>query len=238
MPTSSNKIYRSTNSGVSWTNVFSTSTEDWVCIASDGVDHFYAGTFTSNYVSANNGSSWQSFGPGIPSGEGAFTIAVKDSNVFAGNQSGIYFSHNKAASFTAENPGFDSEPNNSVQGLAISSNYVFAGLFLNAVWKRPLSDFGISKEAMASAEQEISVNIFPDPVKDESVLSVEANAASRVQILIYDEYRRVVKQLQSANLESGIYQQKIDSRDLDAGDYFASVWVEGKNTLVKFVVVK
>src|SRR6185295_14100699 len=92
--TSSNKIYRSTNSGVSWTSVFSTTTEDWVCIASDGVDHFYAGTFTINYVSANNGSAWQSLGSGIPVGQGAFTIAVKDSNVFVGNQSGVYFSQN------------------------------------------------------------------------------------------------------------------------------------------------
>lgn len=236
--TGSNKIYRSTNSGVSWSSVFSTVSEDFVCVASDGIDHFYVGTFTSNYLSANNGSSWQSFGSGIQSGTGSFAIAVKDSNVFVGNSTGVYFSHNKGSSFISTNTGLDPDPNNSVQGLAISSNFVFAGLFQNAIWKRPLSDFGISLKTNVNTVIELNAQIYPNPVTGESFLSYEVATFSPVKIAIYDEQGKMVNQVLNTNLEKGIYRESITSDYLTAGNYFISLSIGEKTGVIKFEVVK
>jgi hypothetical protein len=36
----------------------------------------------------------------------------------------------------------DPYPNNAVQGLTRDSNYIYAGTYRDAIWRRPLSDFG------------------------------------------------------------------------------------------------
>lgn len=236
--TGSNRIYRSTNKGVTWTSAFSTSIDDFVCMASDGNDHFYAGTFANNYLSANNGTIWQTFGPGIPSGTGGFTIAAKDSNVFVGNSTGVYFSDNKGSSFTEANTGLNPAPNNSVQGLAISSSFVFAGLFQDAVWKRPLSDFGISLKTSADAVKELKAQVYPNPVTSESFLSYEVANFSPVEITVYDDQGRMIKQILKTSLDKGIYRERIPSDFLTAGNYFVSLSIGGKIAVIRFEVGK
>ncbi|MEO6133239.1 MAG: hypothetical protein ABIQ02_15460, partial [Saprospiraceae bacterium] len=53
------------------------------------------------------------------------------------------FSNNYGSSFTDYTPGMDPYPNNAVQGFAMDNYYVYAGTFLDAMWRRPQSDFGI-----------------------------------------------------------------------------------------------
>ncbi|MFI5171881.1 MAG: T9SS type A sorting domain-containing protein [Chitinophagales bacterium] len=242
--TGSNTIYRSTNSGVSWAAAFSTGFDDFVCMASDGVDHFYAGTFSNNYLSSTNGTSWGSFGPGMPAGSGAFTIAVQDNNVFTGNAQGLYFSNNNGASFTEENDGFDPTPNRAVQGLAISDNYVFAGLFQNAVWKRPLSDFGIvlkeTEPEAASIHDHLPMEpgIFPNPIAEEGNLVYELIERSQVTILIFDETGKIAGNVWSAEQDDGIYNWKINGNEFAGGNYIASISIDGSTKYLKFIVIK
>ena len=236
--TGSNQIYRSTNSGQTWSSVFSTSVDDFVCIASDGVDHFYAGTFGNNYLSNNNGSAWQSFGSGIPAGSGAFTIATLGDNVFVGNSEGVFFSNDNAQSFIDANEGMDPAPNNAVQGLAISSTHVYAGLFLNAIWKRPLSDFNIALKTSQEDVSEIKVKIVPNPVSHQSVLGYEVSENSHVEILIYDLNGNLIKTLMSADKEKGIYQEQISKGDLAAGEYLVVISAGNKKSTIKFTIAE
>jgi len=61
---------------------------------------------------------------------------------------------------------------------------------------------------------------------------------SQVEIVLYDEQGSVKQQLLNSNLDKGIYEEKIRCDDLPAGNYFASIWIEGKNILLKFTVEK
>jgi hypothetical protein len=69
-------IFRSLNNPATWNIVFEAFDADWTSMASDGKSHFYAGTLaTSNFMSNNNGGSWQTVG-GIPAGSGGYAIGV------------------------------------------------------------------------------------------------------------------------------------------------------------------
>jgi hypothetical protein len=235
--TSSSKIYRSTNSGVTWTQVFSLSFEDWTCIASDGIDHFYAGTFSNSYVSNNNGTTWQSVGPGIPAGTGAFAIGALNANVFVGNSEGIFFSNNHGSSFATANTGLDPEPNHSVQGFAFSPDYVFAGLFQDAIWRRQLSDFSISKQE-AYEQVELEAQVFPNPVSGLSELSYALDKSANVLILVYNQQGRIVQQLLHEEQQAGSHQIDLNAAGLANGTYTVLLSTGEKRTTVKFEVVK
>jgi photosystem II stability/assembly factor-like uncharacterized protein len=154
-------IWRSTNGGQSWTFITNVVT-DPVAIAGDGTSFFYASNFSDVFVSNNNGLAWNLAGPGIPVGAGGFAILCIDSNVFVGNSKGIYYSANHGGSFSNAGQGLDPTPNNSVQGLASDYDNIYAGLFRDAVWRRPLADFGIILNA-PTAKNEIHFNLYPNP---------------------------------------------------------------------------
>lgn len=232
-----NKFYRSTNKGVTWQNVFSV-VDDFTTMASDGIDHFYAGSFATGYVSNNDGKTWGNFGAGITDGA-VYAIAVKDNNVWVGNSKGIFFSNDNAASFTDAGTGLDPEPNRSVQGFAVSSSDIFAGTFMNGLWKRPLSDFGISTlSTKYSAVTDLKVSISPNPVINDGVLSYHISKTSPVIINLFDAQGRNMKTLINTKQDAGNYQLKFSSRDFHAGNYFAVAVIGNAHSVIKFTVTK
>jgi hypothetical protein len=235
--TEQNQIYRSVNKGVSWTSVFSV-IDDFTTMASDGGNHFYAGSYATGYVSANNGSSWGSFGPGV-SGGGAFAIAVKDNNVWVGNSEGVYFSNNNASSFSNANTGLNPVPNRAVEGFVISPVYIFAGTFINGVWKRPLSDFATSTlSAKYSTMNDLKIAITPNPVIHEGLLTYHVAKTSQVIIKLFDAAGRNMKILVNVKKEPGDYQARINSDTLPRGNYFALLVIGKVHTIIQFIVAK
>ena len=74
------------------------------------------------------------------------SIVILGSNILLGNDDmaynynglGVYLSTNNGANWINKSQGFnDSMP---VYSLLVTNNYIFAGLFMNNVWRRPLSD--------------------------------------------------------------------------------------------------
>lgn len=231
-----NKIFRSTDNGVTWNIAFETSIAEWATMASDGNNHFYAGTLnSSNLVSNNNGISWQNMGPGIPPGDGGFTISAFNSNVFVGNISGLYYSNNFGASFTQQNTGFDPSPNNSVQGLAVSATHIYAGLFKNSVWKRPLSDFGIVS-VITARSSEIKATITPNPLTSISILTYKVESNANVLINMYDQRGMLIKNLVNTTQNVGDYQARITKNNLHEGNYFINIIIGNKHQLIPVAV--
>lgn len=237
-----NKFYRSVNKGVSWAEVFSV-IDDFTTMASDGKNHFYAGSFITGYVSNNNGLNWRNFGSGITDGS-VYAIAVKGNSVWAGNSKGVFFSNNNASGFSDVSTGLDADPNRSVQGFTVSSSYIFAGTFINGVWKRPLSDFGISAlstkydAAIDGEKGEIKASVIPNPVVNEGILSYHVSQASPVIINLFDAAGRNIKTLVNAKQDAGNYKLKITGNNLAGGNYFAVVVIGNIYTTIKFTVVR
>lgn len=229
-------IYRSTNNGVTWTNV--SSILDIICMASDGVDHFYAGTFEGNFVSADNGLGWNSVGPGIPSNAAGFTIKAIGDNVFIGNDNGVYFSSNNGATFTTASDGLDPDPNNAVQGFASNDQYVFAGLFRDAVWKRPLSDFGI----VATAVQPVDKNELvlyqnsPNPFSNSTTITYSLPAERNISITVTDVTGKIVFQSEETKETAGTHSIIFNGEKLAAGIYMAQLKAGDELKVMKMVV--
>ena len=240
-------LYRSTNSGVTWT--FVQTIRDIVSMSSDSAGTFYAGTYVDIWRSTNNGTAWNTIGNGIPNGTGAFTIkAIGTNNVFVGNNKGIFFSSNKGNNFSNANTGLDPEPNNVVQGLTANDKYLFAGLYLNGVWRRPLSDFGIAtpvaKINTTSTDQnktadnsDNKLSVYPNPATDKTTIQFKAYTAGKFQFVIMSETGKTVMQW-NTQLFAGIYNKTINVKNLSPGIYFVRVLINGKSNLAKLSITR
>jgi hypothetical protein len=229
-----NTIYRSVNDPASWSVVFQSGIDDWTSMASDGKNHFYTGTLsTSNYVSNNDGISWQTVGPGIPVGSGGYAIGVLNKNVFIGNNNGVYFSNNNGTSFTEASTGFDKH--HSVQGFTFSSTDIYAGLFENSIWKRPLSDFGITA-LQKSEDAQLPFTFIPNPLVSESKFSYTLSSMQQVIINLYNANGNLVKNIKDVVEIAGNHSVTIRKESLHAGNYFLSVLAGNKHAVVNIVV--
>ncbi|HKR04202.1 MAG TPA: T9SS type A sorting domain-containing protein [Bacteroidia bacterium] len=237
--TAGDGIYRSTNGGVSWTQV--NSILDVISMAAGGTNHFYAGTFNGNYFSNDDGLSWFSVGPGIPATDAGFAILAFDNFVFIGNNNGVYFSNNYAASFTNVSTGMDPYPNNSVQGLAADNTFIYAGMFIDAVWRRPLFDFGITTEVknnISADENLLKIKITPNPAADYFTISYTLRNNSKVTIDLTDGTQRLIKHIMEESKSMGKYEITFSAKELPAGIYYLKIKTDDVYEIVKLSVIK
>lgn len=134
-------VYRSTDYGVTFS--LTDPLLDIICIKEGGGTNMYCGSDFTVSMSIDDGQTWGGVGPGIPAGGGTFTILAWDNYVFVGNNYGVFFSNDNGSSFTDANQGMDPYPHGVVAGLTRDDMYIYAGTDKDAVWRRPLSDFGI-----------------------------------------------------------------------------------------------
>jgi photosystem II stability/assembly factor-like uncharacterized protein len=232
-------IYRSTNNGVSFT--LQANLLDAVCMAADGGNYFYYGTFGGCAYSPDNGISWFAVGGGFPPSDPGFCILAIGSNVFIGNNNGVYFSSNHAASFVSVNQGFDPYPNNSVQGLAANSNFIFAGMFIDAVWRRPLSDFGITGVAENqnfNKEDLILYPVYPNPFSNKASINYSLPQSGDVALTISDIEGRKVYKSETKSESPGEHSILIDGKNFSSGIYFVQLNWNGNVKVMKMEVGK
>lgn len=210
-------IYRSTNGGANWQQV--SFYPDVLAIASDGVDHFYAGSFSQNYRSTDNGLSWNPVGPGIPGGSGGFCNVAIGAHVFVGNSTGVYHSDNYGGTFTDANIGLDPEMNRAVQGLAANDTYVFAGVHRNGIWRRPLIDFDITTAVTSIAPHEVILNVWPMPASSTVRISFALPKTSHVRLTVLDASGRSVRVLFDEDMPSGEQQLDVPVDEWPSGAY-------------------
>ena len=208
-------VWRSTNSGVTWTQAGSL--PDVISLAADG-GYFYAGSFDQNYRSTNNSMTWNPVGPGIPAGSGGFCVIAIGADVFVGNSQGIYHSSDHGASFTNAGQGLDPYPNNAVQGFTANNEFIFAGLYRDAIWRRPLSDFSISTGvAEINDAQGIAMRVAPNPMEDQLHVQLSGPVDSATSLELFDMVGREV--LAPVILPSGTAETTVDMSAINAGAY-------------------
>ncbi|MDD5673633.1 MAG: T9SS type A sorting domain-containing protein [Chitinivibrionales bacterium] len=120
-------IFRSLNNGLNWAAV-NTGLPDTVTVnalAVSGIDLF-AGTMSKGiYYSNNNGFSWSALNSGLPGGTSVLCFAQSGIDLFAGTSRGVFHSTNNGAAWSVPTSGL---PDSSVNSLATSGSYLFAGV--------------------------------------------------------------------------------------------------------------
>jgi photosystem II stability/assembly factor-like uncharacterized protein len=131
-------VYLSTDHGSSWAAVNSgLSSTDVFCLAVSG-NNILAGTYDGGgtggiFLSPDNGSSWSAVTNGLLANTSIISLAVRDSNIFAGTDgAGVYLSTNNGQLWTAMNNGFNTTT--QVNALAIAGNNIYAGTMNDGVF--------------------------------------------------------------------------------------------------------
>ncbi len=172
-------IYRSTDYGVTW--FFTAPLSDIEVMAVGGNHTMYCGSLFTSAVSYDDGINWQGNGIG-----GAFTILAWDSYAFIGNNNGVFFTNDSGSTWTMMNQGMDPYPNNSVQGLTRDNAYVYAGTYLDAVWRRPLSDFGITTTVTELTNKTERITIIPNPASEFIKINLPSSIKENYSFTIFN----------------------------------------------------
>jgi ligand-binding sensor domain-containing protein len=125
-------IFRSADSGASWTAVDSGLTTSVVMSLAVSGGTILAGTDSGIFLSANNGTIWTAIDSGLTN-SGITCFVVSDGAIFAGTKSGIFLSADNGTSWTAIDSGLT---NIRIWCLAASGGTIYAGtsggVFLSA----------------------------------------------------------------------------------------------------------
>ncbi len=130
-------VFLSTNNGANWTEVGLEN--EWVAslvISPNGAGgtNLFAGTNSGSgiYLSTNNGTSWTAVNSSLPTNISVTSLAVSDTNLFAGTLgSGVFLSNDNGVSWTAVNLGLTGT---QLTSLAVSGTNLFAGTYMCGVF--------------------------------------------------------------------------------------------------------
>lgn len=96
---------------------------------------------------------------------------------------------------------------------------------------------GVENTGINSATSNLSfVNLFPNPAKDEAVLSITLENAQQVIVKTYDLLGKTVSSSIEKNLNAGENQITINTSELKNGVYFIEVIAGAKSDKIKMVV--
>ena len=130
-------LYKSTDAGLTWVSRTDVLQVDIERLAVKG-SNVLAATLFTGFFSTDFGETWGSSTPGYcaPFGCGVATYTLRDNSIFAGNSAGMFLSTDSGASWTDINQGFPTCPVPVVEASCADNNYLFAGTFGEAVWRK------------------------------------------------------------------------------------------------------
>ncbi|MFI5201395.1 MAG: T9SS type A sorting domain-containing protein [Candidatus Kapaibacterium sp.] len=225
-------FYRSTNSGISWSiaseiNVYSLA-------AING--NIFAGTDSGVSLSTNDGVSWREVDAGLLSDTvNAFTHVGND--LFAGFSGGsIFLTTNNGSSWTLVSSGLICT---DIQDLALTSQDIIAATD-NGVWRRPLSDFGISSVAQTPVAARPAIQFFPNPFTQSTEITFATQAAGYAEVSIVNTLGAEVARLFTGPLGSGNHSFTWEAGRMPApqGMYWCVVKRDGRVETVPIALVR
>ena len=140
-----------TDNGNSWTPVNNGLTDNSVTSLAIKDSIVCAGTQNGGvFLSINNGNNWTIKNNGLTGNALDITsLIISDSNIFAGTWGdGVHLYSKQGSNWTAVNSGL---MHDTIVTLAVNKNYIFAGTYLNGIWRRSLSDFATRDTIKTSA---------------------------------------------------------------------------------------
>jgi len=178
-------------------------------------NHVFAGFDGGGvYVTSDGGAYWTEANNGL-TGIYVYALCAIGSNLFAGTTGGVFLTTDDGNSWRAVNDGLS---DSSVYSLCINGGYIFTGTVDSGVYRRPLSDFGISQviESHEASPQFSLLQNYPNPFSSTTTISLNADASGAASLKIYDALGRQVADLTK---QIGNTQILFDGSSLPAGVY-------------------
>jgi hypothetical protein len=217
-------VFVSTNLGLLWTEANTGIPASTLVYAVAFIDsNVFAGTSRGVYRAGVSGLSWTAVNSGLTSARADALIAV-GTTLFAGNTGSVFVSTNLGNSWTRKNEGFPGSPtpNATVIALAADATTLYAGTAWAGVWRRPLSEFGITgveEGGRVPAEATLEQN-YPNPFNPSTSIRFFIPAAGDVSVTVHDLLGQTVATLADGVREAGWHQVQWDASAASSGVYF------------------
>jgi photosystem II stability/assembly factor-like uncharacterized protein len=214
------QIYRSMDSGLTW-SLSSAGLADTVqCIATNG-SILFAGTANSGvFISRDTGTTWTASSSGLTN-KNIQALFSTGADLFAGTHGGgIFHSADSGKTWTQFNNGLT---DSSIQSFGVNDTYLFAGVgpgtYGGSVWRYPLSQVSVKRAQqirpeLASLKVHSTGRYNPAVSIDFSIPSPE-----KVSIGIYDLSGHLVTKLDDKLFTAGQHTLQWNARNAGSGCY-------------------
>ena len=205
--TSNFGIFLSTDSGRSWAAQNSSLPSiPFMVLAVSGANLF-AGTYDRGVLlSTDNGKSWSTINAGLSVYNPVDAFAVIGDHIFAGansggvNSGGVFLTSNNGTSWQNVSAGLT---DSNVLALKVVGDNLYAGTMNSGVWRRPLSDFGISSVTQTPTMHEFDIRSYPNPFSQSTEINFTSQAAGYAEVSIVNLLGAEVAHLFSGELAAG-----------------------------------
>jgi photosystem II stability/assembly factor-like uncharacterized protein len=215
-------VFLSTDNAESWAQASNGLTYSVVTALTVSGNNLFAGTFGGGIcLSTDTGKSWTPASRGLTSGN-IYSFAVYGDNIFTATDSGVFLSTDNGANWSSTGL-----TNSYVYALAVSDMYLFVGTLGYGVWRRPLSDFGISAVSPV-ALTENSPTSYPNPFSQSTTINFSSPESGVATVAIVNILGATVAHIFSGELDAGTHTFLWDKpTGLPAGVYECIVQMNG-----------
>jgi Secretion system C-terminal sorting domain len=228
---SGNGIYRSTDDGTNWSQVYSSYS---VYSLFESGSKIFAGSGSGVLVSTNDGLSWNAIGL---YSKVVRSVFVTGNFIVAGVlNEGIFYSTNSGQTWDQKINGLG---NISVSSVSVSNNFVITGTIGSSAFVRPLTDFvtGIAPLSGLISSFELYQN-YPNPFNPNTVISYSLPSASKIKLIVYNTLGQTVKLLENSYKQPGNYSVTFNASTLSSGIYFYKLEAGQFSQIKKMILLK
>ncbi len=219
-------IYVSTNDGSNWSAAANNNLLDSLVgpLAVCNGNLFAGVDLHGIYKSTNNGDSWVNVNNGL-AGNTCDDFLVIGNDIFASMQdSGIFLSTDGGKSWTFTGLAYGG----GWGCFAIANNNLSILTLSHGIWRRPLSDFGISAVNEPRPPSAVTVRAWPNPFSQSTTIDFTARTAGYASVSIVNPLGTEVAHLFSGELSPGEHRFTWSNPSVPDGMYECVVRMNGQ----------
>ncbi len=239
-------VFVTTNGGQNWVDITSNLPDRFpmdlqVDPSDDAVAYItYSGFGTGHvYRTTNYGDSWDDITNGLPD---VPTNAVEvdplfPDHIYVGNDIGLFVSTDSGENWETYHDGlpeavmvFDLKISAANRKLRAATHGI------GAFQRDLLGDPSTNTAELESANAELGLHLYPNPVSTDLNISFRLSANNNVDIQLLDSQGRVVESISEYNLAVGEHRKTVDVSNLAAGIYYCKINMGGVKGVKKFSV--
>ncbi|MDK9699550.1 MAG: T9SS type A sorting domain-containing protein, partial [bacterium] len=238
-------LYRTTNSGANWNRMTTApSSISRIAVHPTNPEHLWLtveGYSANNkvFVSTNAGTTWSNLSAGLPNIP-VNCVAVHPNQplqVYIGTDLGVFVSNTGGGNWINFSQGLPSVIVDDLE-IQLGADVLVAGTFGRGVWLSPLEVFNTTGEAKPELPNTVRIHAYPNPFNPVTDLRITVPQRGNLQLAIYDNNGRMVKELANAKHEVGVYFYQFDATELSSGIYFARASMENVTITEKLSLLK